>query len=153
MNSDYIYKYSELRNYLQILVHEALKHYPEMGVRNKQFDAAHRITYRFLELLESLFPIENTDMPLKIKAVQDFALKLSVHENHLNSVVKEVTGKNPSQHIAFRITEEAKALLKHTDWTITEIAYSLLFEYPSYFTIFFKKNAGVSPKEYRNKML
>ena len=153
MNSDYIYKYSKLRNYLQLLVHEALKYYPEIGLRNKQVDAAHRITYRFLELLENQFPIENTEMPLKLRTVQDFALSLSVHENHLNSVVKEITGKNPSQHIAFRISEEAKALLKNTDWTITEIAYSLLFEYSSHFTSFFKKNVGISPKEYRGKIL
>lgn len=153
MNSNYIYKYSKLRNYLQIIVHEALKHYPEIGLRNKQFDAAHRITYRFMELLENQFPIENTDMPLRMRTVQNFAECLSVHENHLNNVVKEVTGKNPSQHIASRITEEAKALLKNTDWTMSEIAYSLLFEYPSHFTSFFKKNAGISPKEYRNKIL
>ena len=153
MNSEYIYKYSKLRNYLQILVHEALEHYPEIGLRNKQVDAAHRITYRFLELLENQYPIENTDMPLKLRTVQDFALSLSVHENHLNSVVKEITGKNPSQHIAFRITEEAKALLKNIDWTITEIAYSLLFEYPSHFTGFFKKNVGISPKKYRRNIL
>lgn len=153
MNSDYIYKYSKLRSYLQLIIHEALKHHPEIGLRNKQVDAAHRITYRFLELLEKQFPIENTDMPLKLRSVQDFANSLSVHENHLNSVVKEVTGKNPSLHIAFRIVEEAKALLENTDWTITEIAYSLLFEYPSHFTSFFKKNVGLSPKEYRNKNL
>ena len=153
INSDYIYKYSELRNYLQILVHQALKHYPEVGLRNKQVDAAHRITYRFLELLETQFPIENTDMPLKLRSVQDFALGLSVHENHLNSVVKEVTGRSPSQHIAFRISEEAKALLKNTDWAMTEIANSLLFEYSSHFTAFFKKNVGMSPREYRSKIL
>ncbi|WP_295810059.1 AraC family transcriptional regulator [uncultured Apibacter sp.] len=153
MSSDYIYKYSKLRNYLQLIIHEALKLYPEIGSRNKQIDAAHRITYHFLELLENQFPIENTDMPLKLRTVQDFALKLSVHENHLNSVVKEVTGKNTSQHIAFRISEEAKALLKNTNWTVTEIAYSLSFEYPSHFTSFFKKNVGMSPKKYRLKII
>lgn len=149
MESDYIYKYSKLRNYLQLLVHEALKYHPEIGLSNKQIDAAHRITYCFLELLENQFPIENTDMPLRLRSVQDFAGNLSIHENHLNSVVKEVTGKNPSQHIATRIAEEAKALLRNTDWTMTEIAYSLLFEYPSHFTSFFKKHVGVPPKEYR----
>ena len=153
INSDYVYKYSKLRNYLQLLVHEALKYHPEVGLRNKQVDAAHRITYRFLELLENQFPIENTEMPLKLRTVQDYALSLSVHENHLNSVVKEITGKNPSQHIAFRLSEEAKALLENTDWSMTEIASSLLFEYSSHFTAFFKKNVGVSPREYRNKIL
>ena len=153
MQEDYIYKYSKLRNYLQLLIHEALKHSPEIALRNKQLDAAHRITYRFLELLESQFPIENMGMPLRIRTVQAFAQHLSVHENHLNSVVKEVTGKNPSNYIALRIVEEAKALLHHTDWNIAEIAFSLSFEYSSHFTSFFKKHTGKSPKEYRSIIL
>jgi len=72
-----------------------------------------------------------------------------VHVNHLNRSVKEVTGKTTSEHIAARIVQEASALLTHTDWNISEIAYSLGFEYPSYFTLFFKKHTGVSPNRLR----
>lgn len=153
MSSNYIYKYSELRNYLQLIIHEAVKNYPEVNIQNKQIDAAHRITLRFLELLEQQFPIENTDMPLKLRSAQEYAEHLSVHEYHLNHSLKEVTGKNASLHIAQRIVKEAKALLKNTDWSIAEIAYSLRFEYPSHFTSFFKKNTGNTPKEYRNLIL
>lgn len=71
--------------------------------------------------------------------MKQYAEQLSVHENHLNHAVKEVTGKSPSQHIALRIMEEAKALLKNTDCSIAEIAYSLRFEYPSHFTSFLRR--------------
>lgn len=151
ISSTYIYKYSKLWTYLQLLIHEALKNHPDVGIQSKQIDAAHRITYRFLELLEKQFPIENSDMLLNLKSVKQYAEQLSVHENHLNHAVKEVTGKSPSQHIALRVMEEAKALLKNTDCSIAEIAYSLRFEYPSHFTSFFKKNTGLSPKQYRDK--
>lgn len=148
--SDYVYKYSELRNYLQLLIHEALKLRPET-CRRGQEKASHRIAFNFLELLESQFPIENSDTPLKLRTVQEYAQCLNVHENHLNHTVKAVTAVSPSQHIARRITEEAKALLKNTDWPITAIADSLRFEYSSYFTTFFKKSTGVSPREFRGE--
>lgn len=148
--SDYVYKFSELRNYLQLLIHEALKLRPEV-CRRGQENASHRIAFSFLELLESQFPIENSDTPLKLRTVQEYAQCLNVHENHLNHTVKEVTTVSPSQHIARRITEEAKALLKNTDWPITAIADSLRFEYSSYFTNFFKKSTGVSPREFRRE--
>ena len=44
---------------------------------------------------------------------------------------------------------EAKALLKHTDWNISEIAYALGFDYPTYFNNFFKEHSGATPSSYR----
>jgi AraC family transcriptional activator of pobA len=44
---------------------------------------------------------------------------------------------------------EAKALLKHTDWNIADIAYALGFEEPAHFNNFFKKQALASPKSFR----
>ena len=41
---------------------------------------------------------------------------------------------------------EAKALLQHTNWSVTEIAYALGFEYPTYFNNFFKKKTGQIPR-------
>jgi AraC-like DNA-binding protein len=67
----------------------------------------------------------------------------------LNSSVKKITGKSTTSHIAERIIGEAKALLQHTDWNISEIAYALGFEYPTYFNNFFKKRTGAVPKSIR----
>ena len=44
---------------------------------------------------------------------------------------------------------EAKALLLHTDWNVADIAYSLGFEYPTYFNNFFKKLTGTNPMSLR----
>ena len=52
-------------------------------------------------------------------------------------------------HIAERVAKEAKALLRHTDWNIADIAYSLGFEYPAYFNNFFKKQTTLNPKAFR----
>jgi AraC-like DNA-binding protein len=147
-DSSYAYKDELIRNYINLIIHEALKMQPSENVVGEK-NAAQRITSVFLELLERQFPIESTQRPLQLKTAQDFAQNLAVHVNHLNSSVKEVTGKPTMAHIAERIISEAKALLQHTDWSVTEIAYALGFEYPTYFNNFFKKKTGQVPKAIR----
>ncbi|GLU53679.1 helix-turn-helix domain-containing protein [Dyadobacter frigoris] len=147
--SEYTHKYSLLRNYLHLIIHEAMKMNPAENFE-KHVNASSRITSLFIELLERQFPIDTPEAALKMKTANDYALNLSVHVNHLNRSVKETTGKTTTEHIASRITREAHALLQHTDWDISEIAYSLGFEYPAYFTNFFKKHIGVPPGEIRN---
>jgi AraC family transcriptional regulator, transcriptional activator of pobA len=150
--SSYAYKDDVIRNYIYLLAHEAMKSQPSAEASPKK-NAATRIASVFLELLERQFPIESTDRPLELKTAKDFAKALSVHVNYLNSAVKDVTGKTTTAHIAERITHEAKALLQHTDWNISEIAYALGFEYPTYFNNFFKKNTGQIPKSLRSEHL
>lgn len=147
-DADYAFKDELIRNCINLIVHEAVKMQPSEAVPN-QINAAERIASVFLELLERQFPIESTDRPLQLKTAQDFADQLFVHVNYLNSAVKKVTGKPTTTHIADRIIGEAKALLRHTDWSIAEIAYALGFEYPTYFNNFFKKKTGDIPKSFR----
>jgi AraC family transcriptional regulator, transcriptional activator of pobA len=152
IESDYIYKYELLRNNLHLIIHEALKMEPQTH-NAKHRNAAERIASSFLELLERQFPIDSPDRLLKLKTPGDFAKALNVHVNHLNHAVREVTGKPTSIHISTRIIDEAKALLKHTDWTVSQIAWSLGFESPNYFYNFFKKRTGHSPKLTRTEPL
>lgn len=147
-STEYLYKGDLIRTYLQLLIHEALRMQPtESFVQHK--NASGRITTLFLELLERLFPVESPSQPMPLKTAQDFAQQLAVHVNHLNRAVKEVTGKPTTAHIAERIIGEAKALLHHTSWSTTEIAYSLGFEYPTYFNNFFRKHTGTTPLSFR----
>jgi AraC family transcriptional activator of pobA len=146
--TDYAYKDDLIRNYINLIIHEALKLQPSENY-DQQKNAASRITCVFLELLERQFPIESTDRPLQLKTAQDYANKLAVHVNYLNRSVKEVTGKPTTTHITERIASEAKALLQHTDWNIADVAYALGFEYPTYFNNFFKRLTGTNPKSLR----
>jgi AraC family transcriptional regulator, transcriptional activator of pobA len=146
--SDYAYKDDLMRNYVNLIIHEALKLQPSEHY-DQHKNAASRLTSVFLELLERQFPIESADNPLQLKTAQDYAKTLNVHVNYLNRAVKEVTGKPTTTHITERIITEAKALLQHTGWNIAEIAYALGFEYPTYFNNFFKKLTGTNPKSLR----
>lgn len=146
--SDYLYKDELIRNYISLIIHESLKMEPSENYEQNK-NASSRLTSVFLELLERQFPIETTANPLQLKTAQHYAQHLNVHINYLNRAVKEVTGKSTTAHITERLITEAKALLLHTDWSISEIAYALGFEYPTYFNNFFKKQTGTNPKSFR----
>ncbi|PYF68851.1 helix-turn-helix domain-containing protein [Pedobacter nutrimenti] len=148
MNGEYMHKYDLIRNYINLVVHEALKVQP-VCEEIKHSNASVRLSALFMELLERQFPIGSTDHVLELKTANDFAAKLSVHVNHLNHAVKEVTGKTTSEHIAKRIASEAVALLKHTEWNVSQIAYCLGFEYPANFNIFFRRQMQGTPKSFR----
>jgi AraC family transcriptional activator of pobA len=148
LNSNYVYKYDVIRNYVNLMIHEGMKMQPAMS--DIQYNnAASRIASLFLELLERQFPIDSPHFVLKLRKANDYAESLSIHVNHLNNAVREITGKTTTTHITERIVSEAKALLRHTNWSIADIAYCLGFEYSSYFNNFFKKNTGVTPLSLR----
>jgi AraC-like DNA-binding protein len=146
--SEYVFKDELIRNYISLIIHESLKMEPSENYEQNK-NASSRLTSVFMELLERQFPIETTASPLKLRTAQHYSQHLNVHINYLNRAVKEVTGKSTTTHITERIVTEAKALLQHTDWSISEIAYALGFDYPTYFNNFFKKQTGTNPKSFR----
>lgn len=142
------FKVDIIRTYITLLIQEALK--MDSFQADKPYQKAPlRITARFLELIEQQYPIVSPDQPVQLRTATDFARHLSVHVNYLNRMVKDTTGKTSTEHIAERLVSEAKALLKHTDWNVSEIAHALGFEYPNYFNAFFKKRTGAIPKSFR----
>jgi AraC family transcriptional activator of pobA len=135
---NYVNKYDILRSYLHLIVHHALKMQPTRDY-DRDLNAAARITNLFFELLNRQFPIDSPQNELLLRSAKDFAQQLSLHTNHLNRAVKDVTG----------ILLEANDLLRSTDWTVSEIGYCLGFRYPGYFNSFYKKHAGTTPNELR----
>ncbi|HEY4964843.1 MAG TPA: helix-turn-helix transcriptional regulator, partial [Puia sp.] len=72
------------------------------------------------------------------------------HVNHLNRAVKETSEKTTTQIIADRILQEAKILLRHSAWPVSEIAWTLGFTEVTHFNNFFKKHVMQSPLKFRN---
>lgn len=149
INSDYIHKYDVLRNLVFELLHFAMK-LPSVKVEKQPMNASQRIASIFMELLERQFPIDEDHKEIQIRSASDFAQQLNVHVNHLNRAVKETTEKTTSQIIAERILREAKILLKHSAWSVSEIAYALGFTEVTHFNNFFKKHTTLSPLKFRN---
>ena len=148
IRSDYQYKYDLIRNYIMEIVHYALKIQPVEHLHSNG-DANTRIAAVFTELLERQFPIESPSQRFSLRSPKDFANQLSIHVNHLNRALRSTTGKTTSEHIFERLVAEAVALLKHTDWNISEISYCLGFEEPAHFNNFFKKHTSFTPSAVR----
>lgn len=148
INSEYRFKYDLIRNYVTELIHYALKVQPSETLY-KHPDANSRITAIFTELLERQFPIETPAQRFSLRSAKDFAEQLSVHVNHLNRAIRQTTGKTTTDHIMERLASEARALLRHTNWNIAEISYSLGFEEPAHFNNFFKKQTSTTPSAFR----
>ncbi|MVM29106.1 helix-turn-helix domain-containing protein [Spirosoma sp. HMF4905] len=150
LDSEYIYKYDALRNLVFELLHFSMKMLPSANLDRQAINASRRISTLFSELLERQFPIDDPRQTVQLRSASDFASRLMIHVNHLNRAVKETTQKTSSQLIAERILHEAKILLKHSAWTVSEIAYALGFTEVTYFNSFFKKYTQLSPVKFRN---
>lgn len=151
ITSDYPFKYDLLRNYVIELIHRGQKLKPLTASENN-LNAAARISTLFIELLERQFPIESPTQILQLKTAKHYADMLQVHVNHLNKVLKDMTGKTTTEIIASRIIQEAKVLLKQTTWNVSEIAFSLGFEEVAHFSNFFKKQTTTSPLTFRDQL-
>ncbi|MDF3028581.1 MAG: transcriptional regulator, AraC family [Fluviicola sp.] len=149
LSSDYTYKYDLIRNYVMELIHLGQKLQPA-SVLYPKHSASERVSSMFVELLERQFPIESNRQRIGLRTAKDYADRLSVHVNHLNKVLKENTGRTTTEVIGNRITQEAKILLKQTNWTVSEIAYCLGFEEVAHFSNFFRKHTQLTPNSFRS---
>ncbi|WP_185783007.1 helix-turn-helix domain-containing protein [Croceivirga lutea] len=108
-----------------------------------------QIAQNFLMQLSGQFPITEDTQPIKLRKASDFADILNIHVNHLNRSVKLYTGKTTTQNINERFIQEARALVKRNDWSITTIATVLGFREVNHFSTFFKKHVGHTPTDFR----
>lgn len=150
INSDYVHKYDALRNMVFELLHFAMKIQPPSIFDKQQINASQRVSTLFMELLERQFPIESNHPQVSLRTASDFAGQLNVHVNHLNRALKETTQKTTTQIIAERVLQEAKILLKHSAWSVSEISFALGFAEVTHFNNFFKKHVQLSPLKFRN---
>ena len=85
------------------------------------------------------------------KPISAYARELQITPVHLNRICQSTVGKSALQTVHDFLVLEAKKYLKHTEYSISEIAYRLNFEDPAYFSRFFSKLAGCSPKQFRER--
>lgn len=82
---------------------------------------------------------------------EDIASTLFMSRSHLSTRFKNETGMNLTEYIHYIKISEAKHLLTHTDKNLLIISNYLGYSSQSHFTRTFKKIAGISPMEYREK--
>lgn len=145
--SAYPQKHELLFLYLLEGIHGALQLAP--AAQPSPATAATRLTEAFRGLLAQQFPLVTPQQRLTLRTPQAFADQLAVHVNYLTRTLKAVTGQTTSQLLAERIVQEARALLRHSDWSISQISYCLGFEEPTHFAQFFRRHTQYTPSQLR----
>ena len=102
----------------------------------------------FEHLLDGYFTSDN---PKRIgtPTVAWFADQLHLSPNYFGDLIKKETGQSAIEHIQHKMVNTAKDFLSLSNMSISEIAYSLGYQYPQYFSRAFKKLVGCTPQEYR----
>ncbi|MFH7012949.1 helix-turn-helix domain-containing protein [Flavobacterium sp. FlaQc-52] len=111
---------------------------------NKTVHRGNEITFSFKELVYK-YHTEN-------KSVTFYADKLKISVNYLNRCIKQTTGIAPKEWINNVSILQSQILLQDLTKDISEIAFALNYEDPSYFGRLFKKITGTTPSQYRNSL-
>jgi AraC-like DNA-binding protein len=135
-----------LISYVNVLTSLVEAFYKRQFATNpKQYN---RIVTEFQQSIKEYYNQPVSQLP----NVQYFANKLGLTPNYLGDIVKHFTNKSALENIHEFVIKRAKELLvNEKKLNTTEIAYELGFEYPNYFSKFFKKQVNLTPKEYRAK--
>lgn len=84
--------------------------------------------------------------------MQYLAQQLHLSPNYLCNMLRNLTGQNTQQFILQHLIEKAKELLATSNWSVSEIAYQLGFEYSQSFSKLFKRNTNLTLLEYRHSI-
>ena len=82
--------------------------------------------------------------------VEDIAGYVGLSRSHLFRSFELVMQKSPKEYLTEFRMKQACYLLEHSGLSITAIANSVGFDNGLYFSKTFRKNKGMSPKEYRS---
>src|SRR5690554_1295592 len=82
-------------------------------------------------------------------SVEQFAAQLGMSSAHLNTLCRRLADRSALQLLHERLLLEAKRQLTYTNMTVSQVSDSLGFSEPAYFTRFFKRHTGLSPREFR----
>lgn len=134
---------------IELLLDYCMRFYERQFITRQDMNAD--VLSRFEMLLDQYL---DSDLVLKngLPSVQYFADKSCLSPNYFGDLVKKETGKSAKEYIQLKMFDRAKEELMHPEKSITQVAIGLGFQYPQHFVRFFRRQAGCTPKEFRNSM-
>ncbi len=115
----------------------------------RQFITRKSVNHEVVSAVEGYLMACFADNGNALPTVKFIAEKVNLSAGYLSDLLKRETGMNAQDHIHYALIQEAKNRLMGTRHSVSEIAFSLGFEYPQYFSKLFKQKTGLSPMEYR----
>nr|WP_315173173.1 helix-turn-helix transcriptional regulator [uncultured Flavobacterium sp.] len=131
---------------IELLLNYCLRYYGRQFITRKNTNSS--TVSQIESLLKNYF---KSDIKVSgLPTVKYLADRVHLSASYLSDLLKKETGMNAQDHIHYYLIEEAKNILLNSDNSISEVAYSLGFDYPQYFSKLFKQKTGQTPIEYRN---
>ena len=131
---------------IELLLDYCLRFYDRQFIT--RHDANSDVLTRFERELNRYFS-DNRAQREGLPTVKYFAERCFLSPNYFGDLVKKETGRSPQELIQSKIIDLAKDELMGTDKPISEIAYTLGFQYSQHFNRYFKRGVGKTPSEYR----
>ena len=113
-------------------------HKKDSGKKSTHYE---KLVEKFMHLVQTHYKQE--------RSLEFYASQLCLTPKHLAKVIKETTNKTANNWIDEHVILEAKALLKSTNMTVQQISEELNFSDQSFFGKYFKRQTGLSPREYK----
>ena len=132
-----------LVNHIELLLNYCMRFYERQFITRGKTNRD--VLTRFENLLDEYFEsalAEQDGLP----TVKYFADKLCLSSNYFGDMFKKETGKSPQEYIQEKVIELAKERISDTADTVSQIAYSLGFQYPQHFCRLFKKRVRIHAK-------
>lgn len=131
---------------IELLLNYSLRFYERQFITRKAVN--NDVLSKMEKLLNAYFD-NKEGLQNGLPTVEYLANQLNVSPHYLGDMLRSITGQSTQQHIHDKLIEKAKADLSTTNLSVSEIAFSLGFEYSQSFSKLFKKKTDLSPSEFR----
>ena len=127
---------------IELLLNYCSRYYGRQFITRKRSNS--KIIVQLETLLRAHFQ-ETESTESSLPTVRSLAERVHLSPSYLSDLLKKETGMNAQDFIHYHLIEVAKNRLLNSDNTVGQIAYSLGFEYPQYFSRLFKQKNRTTP--------
>ena len=132
---------------VSLMLGQLLIHLARLGIKTKEAQSQMQLANRYVErVIQYIYYHYDENIQM-----EDLAGSVNLHPNYLHRIFKQVMNETVVEYLTKLRVNRAKNLLRNTDMPIIEITHNIGMNSSQYFSQVFKKQVGMTPREYRNK--
>lgn len=130
-----------LMNYMEAMAYYSITQFENHAKDEAKMQRGDILFHQFMDEVRRNYTTE--------RQLAFYADKLCITSKYLSRIVKQHSGRQPSEWIRDYVILESKALLRQNDLSVQQISDRLNFPNPSFFGKYFKAVVGCSPRQYQ----